>query len=266
MKTKLILCAMACASLFACKKNDTTTTPTNLPTLKTVNTTGPGASDSTKATVSYDANGRVNQFTQTTYPGPTISTLTTTRNAYGYLTATSNSSPGFSATSVITNDGAGHYLTNVTTYTFAKDSALFTYTGSRITQQLHYTNNGTGYMASSKNIYTYDANGNLLMDSTATSLDGGITWTGSARSKFTYDSKINPLQLGHDFLVINGNSSDNQVFIGPNNVLSRVDEDLTAPSTSTTNFVYTYNSLNEPVSVTGTTSPGGQMVTTTYGY
>ena len=264
MKMKLFP-YFVCLILFACKKNESTTTPhLKKMIIKWSPTTT--TTDSIQYTYSYDDNIRLVKLIINT-PASAVETVIYTRNLSGYISGLIVN--GSTSYKVINADASGHFLSSVTTYAIdQKDSATFTYTGDKITQAIIYYNGGTGFRIDSKQVYTYDSKGNI---SKWESFDfNRNSFLLALRRTYSYDTKISPLQLGNEVFLfssqVNGlDGTANNFFIGPNNMLSKVYEDLNDPfNNRNTTFTYTYNNRNEPITAIGT---GTQPLTlTTYLY
>jgi len=153
--------------------------------------------------------------------------------------------------------GSANFDYATASYLFAgestKDSLLYNITLGKITQTQVFQNYGnTGYMATSKNIYTYDANGNIKTVDGYEDLGSGLVR--SQNFQYEYDDKSSPLQLGLEAFIFSPN------YVSKNNYIKEIRTDYTTSTSGkqeTINYAYQYNSLNKPVSavvsITGST-------------
>lgn len=264
MKTKLFPYFL-CITLFACKKNESTTI-THLKKMITKWSPTTTTTDSIQYTYSYDDNIRLIKLIINT-PASAVETVIYTRNSSGYITGLIVN--GNSSYKVINTGASGHFLSSVTTYAIdQKDSATFTYIGDKITQAIIYYNGGTGFRIYSKQVYTYDSNGNISKWESFNF--NGTSFVLALRRAYSYDTKVSPLQLGNEVLLfssqVNGlDGTANDFFIGPNNMLSKIYEDLNDPfNNRNTTFTYTYNNNNEPIIATGTGTQPSTLTTYLY--
>lgn len=135
-------------------------------------------------------------------------------------------------TAKLTFDGNGN----------VEDSIAYTYDGSgRITAQEAFVNFGGGFEPIGKETIEYDANGNVRQVTTAEYEAG--TLKNTAEMVMEYDSKVNPLKLGVDAIIL-----DRQQFFGNNNVTRITIQDLDDPTLSREiTLTYTYNASNKPL-------------------
>ena len=267
MKPRLILISLVCLCFFAYKKTSTTNNPTTNTLLTKILVKWSGSSDSDQAVFTYDANNRlIKIIDSTSFSGSAnIDTYILMRNAAEYVT--SFTIDGNS--NILSLDPSNHYIYKISIGSSTKDSVEYYYTGSNITIAIDFSFNPFPFALISRPIYTYDANGNLTICATDTTNDGGVTFTMRDRQTYTYDSKTSPLRLDNDRLILNplSTSGNNETFIGPNNVIQVAYQDFITPANNfTTNYTYTYNVNNKPISATGARTPGGQVSTITYTY
>jgi hypothetical protein len=172
-------------------------------------------------------------------------------------------------TKVNYNNGTSRYTSSVTAITLfgftVKDSSAYTYDGSgKIIQEESFTSDPlTGiYQKSSKDVYTYLANGN---PGNQKSYDwDNVTSAYILSEEYTneYDTKVSPLQMGVEAIFLG-----NLIASATNNPTKIIYTDATDPSNNeTTTVVYTYNTANKPAKATSTLSPGGTVDVATYIY
>ena len=144
--------------------------------------------------------------------------------------------------------GSANFDYATASYKFAgeltQDSLIYITTGGKITQTLALQNySNTGYIVSSKSVYSYDANGNIKTVDGYEDLGSGLVRT--VNYQYEYDDKSNSLQLGLEAFIFNAN------YVSKNNYIKEIRTDYTASTSgqqATINYTYQYNSLNKPVS------------------
>jgi len=261
MKLKLLITAFLIIILWGCKKNETNNPST--PLLSKLLIKWEGRSDSTEDAFTYDANSKLVGIVSHNFFSGSAEIITGifTRNSNGYITSFIYDDH----MNTLNIDASGHYIYKIIDNATSKDSLVYTYNGSQITQTIDFVDFGSGYQPVGKYVITYDANGNILNQETY----GYISpWILMRKVTYTYDSKLSPLQLNNDDIIITDVTEgvENESYVGHNNVIRRVIENYYPSETITTNFVYTYNSYNMPLTAIGTKSPGGEISTTTYTY
>ena len=145
------------------------------------------------------------------------------------------------------------------------DSTKFTYTGGKISKITSYTLGTSGYEVSDESVYTFDASANVT-NVKFYDLSGGTPQLIHER-KYSYDSKVSPLQLGADegILAI-------EYFSGANNLtrFEVVDNALGGLGNIILASTFTYGTNNKPnqsaisATVMGVPVPIG--ITSTYYY
>lgn len=133
-----------------------------------------------------------------------------------------------------------------------EDSIAYSYDGSgRITAQEAFVNFGSGFEAVGKETMEYDANGNVRKVTTGEYEAG--TLKNTAEMVMEYDSKVNPLKLGVDAIIL-----DRQQYFGNNNVTKISIQDLVDPQLSREiTLTYTYNASNKPLTAAISLSGAG---------
>jgi hypothetical protein len=145
------------------------------------------------------------------------------------------------------------------------DSAAFVYTGNKISKITSYEKGTSTYSVSDEAVYTFDANGNVT-NVKYYDLSAGAPQLVHER-KYTYDTKVSPLQLGSDegILAI-------EYFAGPNNLtkFEVVDSMLGGLGNIILTSTFTYGTNNKPtksnVSATLMGIPLPIGITSTYYY
>jgi hypothetical protein len=198
------------------------------------------------------------------------------RNASNIITSVVIKSDQFAALgidSIVTvvkyNSASSRYsgtVTSVTVLGFTiKDSSVYTYDASgRISESESFSSDPltSVYSKSSKDVFTYLANGNVGNEKYYDWDNTTSSYTLSEEYTNTYDSKVNPLNLG-----VEGVFLGNMVYSTANNLSSYVYVDATDPSNNLTrNFTYTYNSANKPETGNSTSTPASTTIRSTYTY
>lgn len=146
------------------------------------------------------------------------------------------------------------------------DSSAFAYDASgRITTEKFYespSGSGSDYYLSGIVNYTYSGSGNVAaFDIHDLDQSGSEIFT-AATSNITYDSKINPLQIGNEGLLL-----EHPEWTSVNNILSEQGSDSNGPADDqTATITYTYNSSNKPIKGVTTITPGNTVSNTLYYY
>ena len=203
--------------------------------------------------------------------------LTINRNASGVITTTVQKAAALTALGVDSIETRYNYNSTTARYTSAVfgmtvlgitilDSAVFTYDAAgKITRDEHYSQ-VTGLpipfpaTLSLRNTYTYDAAGlNLLSIAQEAPSTPGGPLTPLSTQTFTYDTKVNPLIVPNEAIVLgrtglfNGNNATRSSFT-----------DLTTPANNfTIDYTYRYNSIGKPDSAYSVQTPPGTDTTKT---
>ena len=198
------------------------------------------------------------------------------RNASNIITSVVLKSDQFAAigidsivTNVKYNTSTSRYTGTVTVLTVfgftIKDSSVYSYDGSGllIQEEAFASNPLTGlYAPSTKDVYTYAANGNVLNEKYYDYDAASSSYQLSEEYTNEYDTKVAPLQLGVEAIFL-GDMVDAAV----NNLTKAIYSDATDPTNNeTTDYVYTYNTANKPLTSTSTVTPGGTVTRHTYTY
>jgi hypothetical protein len=144
-------------------------------------------------------------------------------------------------TAKLTFDDVGH----------VEDSIAYYYDASgKITAQEAFVNFG-GVEAVGKQTIEYDASGNVRKVTTGEYEAG--TLKNTAEMTMEYDSKVNPIKLGVDAIIM-----DRQQYFGNNNVTRISIQDLDDPTLSREiTLTYTYNASNKPLTAAISMSGAG---------
>jgi hypothetical protein len=260
MKAKILAGICLCASLFACKKDNDSTTPpsTSVTPVSSISVRFPGTNDSVRYNFTRTDNKLSSLNVISNRNGTsTNSNFTVTRNSSGIITGVSN---GTLSNTIGYNAEMGQYTYALQPGSTYKDSTVFLYTGGNITESATYrlVNGTTSYTPVSRQVYTYNSLNNITQVQTYNYV--GTTWVLQSTTGYTYDTQTNPLQLNSEALIIAGASTlgaENLSFIGVNNVTGINYQDMiSSVNNYTTNYTYTYNSLGQPILATGTSSTG----------
>lgn len=176
---------------------------------------------------------------------------------------------GIDSIVTIVKYNSGRYAGTVTAITLfgfsVKDSSVFTYDASgRITQSESFSSDPLTsiYSKSSKDVFTYLANGNVGNEKYYDWDDATSSYVLSEEYTNTYDTKVNPLNLG-----VEGIFLGNIVYSASNNLTGYVYVDATDPANNMTrNINYTYNSANKPETSNSSTTPASTNPRSTYTY
>ncbi len=236
-----------------------------------------GANDSTVTTYSYDAQRRlIREVVVSTAGGNSLQTeFIINRNSAGVITSSVLKSPDLAATgidSLVTrfNYSNNRYLNGAFTLSLQgitfTDSTLYTYDANeRIITDQHLLKSTLIPLPIPipilKNVYTYSADGKNLtkQEQSAPSTPGGPLSPVSNQT-YTHDTKVNPLILLNEAIILN--RSD---WYNANNVLTN---QFASTSNPTQNFTvdnsYRYNTANKPDSLFSTRA--GQVTTSKFFY
>jgi hypothetical protein len=217
----------------------------------------------------YDASNRLIKYksTQDLGAGNVLSTETRfTRDAAGRIIK-----------EVIVDDFAGD--SSVLTYVYAnttgrtikygldgeaddqvRDSLVFGYTGDLCTKITFYetTDAGDSYELYSVVTFKYDARNNVI--EAMESYDDAGTLVPSVKYVYEYDSKVNPLYLREDMLLLNSDL----LFNSPNNAVKLNFTALELNVTIAQTVSYQYRSDNKPSKANGTYSNVPYTINYTY--
>lgn len=211
-----------------------------------------GPDDSTTTSYGYDGSQR---FTSQTVAGDDFifsgNNVKVTRNGEGIIQKIEMSDQSGSGIVYTVNYDASskQYISKVASYdnggTMVKDSAAYKYASGKIIEEIYYEDDGTtgGYVETEKFDYSYDGSGNLgkVTDSDYDETSG--TYTPISEVGFQYDSKISPLVLGDDAILI-----DELLSVSGNNVTKvSITNFVDATYNETINFDYTYDATNKPL-------------------
>ncbi len=236
-----------------------------------------GANDSTVTTYSYDAQRRlIREVVVSTAGGNSLQTeFIINRNSAGVITSSVLKSPDLAATgidSLVTrfNYSNNRYLNGAFTLSLQgitfTDSTLYTYDANeRIITDQHLLKSTLIPLPIPipilKNVYTYSADGKNLtkQEQSAPSAPGGPLSPVSNQT-YTHDTKVNPLILLNEAIILN--RSD---WYNANNVLTNQFASTTNPTQNfTVDNSYRYNTANKPDSLFSTRA--GQVTTSKFFY
>ncbi len=227
-------------------------------------------SDSTVIDYSYDASKRVTRLVYTASAFDFDTRIV--RNSSGIITEYIQKSSllaGFGIDSFVTkvnyNSSQSKYMYSVISYSLFgfdfKDSTSYKYdSGGKLISAVNYSGDITGYAQAGKTDYTYDGSGNLATEKYYEF--EGTSYTQLTTVTHTYDTKVNPLKLGAEAIILNQTTS-----YGPNNVVVTAFQDL---EDATNNYTYTltltYNTANKPKDGTAAEQPSGATYDLKYYY
>lgn len=266
----------ASSILIACQKEiDWGTGSANLLLVKIVAKTG--ATDSTVTLYTYNAQRKlIKELVKTSAIGAGVASqaeFIINRDASGVITSSVQKSSELILTgidSIVTryNYSNSKYTSGVFSMSlmgFAfTDSAVYTYdVNNRIISDQHYLKTGLFPLAIPvlKNVYTYSADGKNVtkQEQSAPSTPGGPL-TPVSDQTYTYDTKVNPLILLNEAIILNRTG-----WFNANNVLvSQITNTLDPTLNQTFDNTYRYNSANKPDSLFSI--QGGQLTTSKFYY
>jgi hypothetical protein len=161
---------------------------------------------------------------------------------------------------------AGRYTSSVLNMTqgatTVQDSVYYFYDGTgRIIRGQHFQKvSGVPFTQVYKRDYIYSSAGNI--DSVKESDFNGGVYTLSYIEAYTYDSKVNPLQLQNDAIIFYLSGLQ-----GPNNATNTQAKTISNPSyDNSITVVYTYRTDNKPSTSVSTKLPSGKVSNETYFY
>lgn len=289
MKIRVIALAILLALVFTtCQKDSERFPGTNniFPLLeKTVYNTG---QNSVVTTYTYDSERRLIKEQILAGNNPE---LRINRNAAGIIITTGENSPlsevmalDSIATHYNYDNSLKRYTSSVSYYAGGdRDSIVYIYDNNeRIVSDEHY-----GYNVNSlpqtlipnyRNTYTFSTSSTGILVNVLNERRGS---TGGFESyqvlEYVYDSKINPLRLLNETILLSSLGLYNSYFISyppyglglysANNTTKIVYTKFPAPESDfTLDYIYNYNLLNLPDSSTAIRTPGGDITTTKYYY
>jgi YD repeat-containing protein len=280
MKNNLILSALA-LFLFSCQKEiefdfgngGSGVGPRDGVLIKAVSKTD---ADSIVVNYTYDGSKRLlsEKITGNSQGIDVGSDLRIIRNSAGIITGLvqkANALQQSGIDSVITkvyyNQGASRYSAKVFEISLfgftVKDSSVLVYDGTSkiIREDMYQSDPLTGsYVLTLKSEYTFSANGNLESIKQYDLSSG--TSNHVSTITYAYDSRVNPLRLNNEALVIG-----NPVLLSANNVATGQFEDVITPANNITiTNTYTYNSFNKPLSGITTQNPGNMVSDNSFYY
>lgn len=283
MRKILILLSAVTGMLTACQKEASLEDPNATPGGGSGGTTQTGlltrnvfvaGADSIMVDYGYDAAKRLTTYTYATTGGGN-SSKRIVRNSTGIITQYITKSEDLlssnidsTVTTLNYNAAQSRYTYGITVFEFQsimyKDSSAFTYDGSgNLLAKTSYLSGGPApYQAYQKTEYTYTA-GNVSSEKYFSPNTTGTGWNLEATYNYVYDSKVNPVKLGTEAMIV----LDDGSYFGNNNVTTLNFIDGTDPSG---NFslvtTYTYNNTNKPSGGTTVENPGSATYSLRYYY
>ena len=281
MKKILILLSAVAGILSACQKEASLEDPNATPGTGGTTPTGlltrnvfVAGGDSIMVDYGYDAAKRLTNFTYATTGGGN-SSKRIVRNGAGIITQyiskgedLLSSGIDSTVTSLNYNAAQSRYTYSITLFDYQgityKDSSAFTYDGSgNLTTKTAYLTSGPApYQVYQKTEYTY-VSGNVSSEKYYSPDATGTGWELEATYNYTYDSKVNPVKLGTEAMIV----LDDASYFGNNNVTMLDYVDGTDPSFNfSLNTTYTYSNTNKPSGGTTVETPGSASYTLRYYY
>lgn len=189
-----------------------------------------------------------------------------TRNDQGVITKieVTEQPSGPTIAYTVNYDGSNKtYTSKTSTFTSSgityKDSTAYIYnTSGKIIEEVYFVNDGSsgGYVEVEKFEYSYDGSGNLILMKDSYYDEASGNYDLVSEVAFDYDSKINPLNLGSEDILINDMTSTSA-----NNVTKiTITNTLDPTYNETISFDYTYNAIDKPVSASVTFASLGTPV------
>lgn len=227
----------------SCKKNENDNNSGNgtSSSLKKMITIYQGG-DKDSAVFSYDSKNRL--IKQQTWGNGTIyngENVLITRNNVGIITSFSNYGTQSEGIQVL-RDASNKY----TCVNTQDDSTVYKYTDEKITESITYRKDSRNGENDYKNDYSYDQLGNIIKIENYSFNNGN--WIQENTFTYTYDNKVNPVQLGNEAIVLEraallgDREIDLAAYAGPNNA-------TISNSYSKGSYNYVYNSDNLPISL-----------------
>ncbi|TNE81085.1 MAG: hypothetical protein EP332_05155 [Bacteroidetes bacterium] len=252
MKKIILFAALATVvGISACSKDETpdnTGNTTGTKTCRVASAQGTIFGENASMALTYDANKRLTRYVSTT--GVDSEGSNYYYNAAGELTKEEafDGTAGTDITSKIEYTWSGGKITKIDYYydnngsLELESTGVPTYDGTRIVSIL-VSENGS---ESSKDTYTYDANGNVL-SVTSQESDGQGGWNNTYRDVYEYDTK--KVAKGFDIVL-----SDEAIILSPNNrtrELSQSYDDVnqTWKDDSDLKYTYAYNADGYPTQI-----------------
>ncbi|HWJ92984.1 MAG TPA: hypothetical protein VNR87_17845 [Flavisolibacter sp.] len=191
------------------------------------------------------------------------------RNSQGVVTSIISKSPGLSQygldslITVVHSDASGKYTSQVTTIDLIllviRDSVALVYSGTNVSKEVEYIDDGTGYSEFGKTEFTYS--GNNVSSVKVSLVDDNGGYETEYILNYTYDDKVSPLILGNEGLAFGFTT-----WFSANNIIKA---DLQVPSDPTQNVTitktYTYNAAKKPLTAISV-EPGGSSTRDIYTY
>lgn len=164
-------------------------------------------------------------------------------------------------TKYVYDAATSRYVHSISRYNYlgdaVADSTVFNYDATgKLTSQINFFNDGSGYFQDRKIEYTYAGN-NLA--SVKTYEHDGTAFQLADTETYEYDSKVNPQQSAADAVVLG--MAD---FYSANNITKRTTVVVDPPETTVTTLSYTYNTNNRPTKAVGVSGSASSTVTYTY--
>lgn len=232
--------------------------------------------DSTVANFGYDNSRRlISDHILTTDNGTSYNDdYTLRRNSQGIITQTIEKSDSLkvhgidSLVYVVSYDGTkARYTSRVATVTVSgntiKDSITYSYDASgKIIEADEYGSNGqVPYVLIYKEVFSYDSFGSIA-DVKNYSVDPSTgASTAQSDETFAYDTRVNPLSLGNEALLLD----QPEVLSKFNVITDNYTQYQPTMTNEVTSYTYVYNSLDKPDRGT-VTLQGGNPNTVTYYY
>lgn len=236
-----------------------------------------GTNDSTVTTYTYNSQRNlIREVMVAVTAGNAVQTeFILNRNSAGVITSSVLKSPDLAATgidSILTRYNyannrytSGVFSLNVMGLSFT-DSAVYAYdANSRIISDQHFLKSSLFPLPIPivilRNVYTYSADGKNLVkqEQSAPNNPGGPLSPVSSQT-YTHDTKVNPLILLNEAIILNRGD-----WFNANNVLSNQFASVADPTQNfTVNNTYRYNAVNKPDSLFST--QGGQVTTSKFYY
>jgi hypothetical protein len=272
--TKLIIGIVFAALFFVSCQRETAIEQTSQGDLlvKTVEKYG---TDSVVVDYSYDVNNRLIKVKQSgVVAGSNKSEeMVITRNGSGIIMKTVEKAAYLLATGVDSVLTVYYYDAIASRYRYSITNVDMDQSGTEVRDSTVYDHDGTGriirdvhfqFISSTPTVqqykqeYVYTTAGNI--DSTKNyGYDPVFLYQLSNSISYQYDLKTNPLKQGNEAIFFYRSH-----LYGINNPTMIKYSFVSPPATSTTNFLYSYNASNLPVSSTNTRTPGSPSSTVFY--
>jgi YD repeat-containing protein len=280
--TLIILAFLFLLALIACQKEIDWSTGGGGITEKLIKIKSQTGADTAQVDYTYDASGRLIREKTTGVMGATNldNDLIINRNSAGIIITTVQKAAALVLLGVDSIVTRFNYNTGTSKYTSAvfnlpvpgfpvTDSAVYTYDASgRITADEHYLQVGglpipLPPVLALKNTYTYTADGKNLVHvaQDAATAPGGPLSPATAQA-FTYDTRINPLIILQEAVLLNRTG----LYSANNTTKVAVTNTIDPSQNFTMDYTFKYSSNNKPDSSYGTRTPGGAITATKYFY